>query len=670
MSVRDIGAYFGAFSVSPDEKYIAFQIQQADIHSNSYQTGWYIVSIDQPGEFHFVGDGGDVILAGEESPPINGARLQLEAKWSPDSKWIAYRLKRDGGIQLWRSKRDGSHQDQLTFNKANVINFRWDDSGQSIFFEVGDERGAKRTALEKEALGGYFFDERFVPMFGVDPDSPNRELLHSLSTQPSGLWVFDVQKRTERPANDKDHERHVQLTKLLKQDERFGDRSVFSAALTPRSDRLAWLENEAPEVYSGYSPPVRLYAQAVGGTIQRCGVSECYGRISSLSWSEDGAEIYFLRLDGANYRRRSIFAWRPNEQKVRTVLQTFDHLSGCKYALRAYLCLHEAPTSLRKIVRIDVATGKLEVIADPNPEFMNKAFTEVERIEWKEVSGTDAIGHLVYPKGYVEGQRYPLVIVQYRSDGFLRGGVGNEYPIHPLASEGFFVLSFDRPEKHDVAAKISDPWEFERHHWGKKIWERESALSALEAVIEDLVDKALIEPSQVGITGLSDGAETVWYAMIHSEKFAAAAVSGSSWSPSWYYLLNANARKNYLTYAAELPSPASGDLERWRRISPEFHADQINTPILVQVSAQELVGSASAVGALKDAGQPIEAYVFPDEYHLKWQPKHKLAVYNRTIDWFNFWLRNVEDPNPEKAAQYDRWQKLRELRDQKVRPLN
>ncbi|HEX7115087.1 MAG TPA: hypothetical protein VF193_08130 [Steroidobacter sp.] len=38
-----------------------------------------------------------------------------------------------------------------------------------------------------------------------------------------------------------------------------------------------------------------------------------------------------------------------------------------------------------------------------------------------------------------------------------------------------------------------------------------------------------------------------------------------------------------------------------------------------------------------------------------------LAIYRRNLDWFRFWLQDIEDPNPAKAEQYERWRKLREL---------
>jgi hypothetical protein len=33
------------------------------------------------------------------------------------------------------------------------------------------------------------------------------------------------------------------------------------------------------------------------------------------------------------------------------------------------------------------------------------------------------------------------------------------------------------------------------------------------------------------------------------------------------------------------------------------------------------------------------------------------------VDWFNFWLRDNDDPDPAKAEQYKRWRKLRQAKE-------
>jgi hypothetical protein len=35
----------------------------------------------------------------------------------------------------------------------------------------------------------------------------------------------------------------------------------------------------------------------------------------------------------------------------------------------------------------------------------------------------------------------------------------------------------------------------------------------------------------------------------------------------------------------------------------------------------------------------------------------------RNVDWYRFWLKGEEDPDPSKAEQYKRWRELRKLQD-------
>jgi hypothetical protein len=50
---------------------------------------------------------------------------------------------------------------------------------------------------------------------------------------------------------------------------------------------------------------------------------------------------------------------------------------------------------------------------------------------------------------------------------------------------------------------------------------------------------------------------------------------------------------------------------------------------------------------------------FPDEHHVKWHPAHRLAIYQRNLDWFDFWLRGRERGCAGCDAQYARWRDLR-----------
>jgi len=41
-----------------------------------------------------------------------------------------------------------------------------------------------------------------------------------------------------------------------------------------------------------------------------------------------------------------------------------------------------------------------------------------------------------------------------------------------------------------------------------------------------------------------------------------------------------------------------------------------------------------------------------------------MASQGGTVDWFRFWLKSEEDPEPAKAEQYIRWRELRKLHEE------
>lgn len=100
---------------------------------------------------------------------------------------------------------------------------------------------------------------------------------------------------------------------------------------------------------------------------------------------------------------------------------------------------------------------------------------------------------------------------------------------------------------------------------------------------------------------------------------------------------------------------------RWQVISPTFHLDEIRAPILMQMPEQEYIDALDYAIPLIRRRQ-ADLYVFPNEPHQKFEPKHKLAAYERNLDWFRFWLQRYEDPDPGKAEQYKHWEEMRSAR--------
>jgi len=61
--------------------------------------------------------------------------------------------------------------------------------------------------------------------------------------------------------------------------------------------------------------------------------------------------------------------------------------------------------------------------------------------------------------------------------------------------------------------------------------------------------------------------------------------------------------------------------------------------------------------------KPVDLIIIPDSEHVITNPGERMISQSSTVDWFRFWLKGEEDPDPTKAEQYGRWRELRKLQE-------
>ena len=671
VNIRDIGGSdllvvqaFGALSVSPDGGYIAFQMQTPNFKTRSYDLSWRVIETVPKGKTWSVSNGGEVILDRNGAPAPIGGRYPVKAEWSPDSEWIYYLKRISGDTQIWRSRIDHHGDEQVTQNAGDILSMRLSTDGEKIFFTAANPKVNVSREWQEEGDRGFLYDGRFHPQrskmpyqraCGSNPSGSVRYVGMSRPCEPP-LRVFDITAQIEREATAEEVETYRrQITTPwyeLRPDERVVKANEDGNAI--------WLENEDPEKFPGYRPPMRLLA-SLNDSEFRCSAKECYGysnTIGGASWLPGRNEVVFQRADGQSPSMSGIYSWTPGTDKVRTIIQTEDLLADCKVLTsHRAICLRERWTRPTTIVSVNLDSGEIETIYDPNPEFDDIQFSEIEKIEWTDMFGNPTHGHLVYPLDYKPGRRYPLVITTYRSVGFLRGATGDEYPTHVLAANGFMVLSYSMPSAWRRGAVMGlDFHQFQL----KDKYERRSTLSSQEKILDMLTERGLVDPDRVAITGLSNGAVQVMYALANTNRFNAGIASSIfDWHASYYQRPR---EERALRRQAMGGTPEDDEYGLYKAYSLGQNAEQVEAPLLVHVSDHELMGSVEAFARLQDAGKPVEMYVFPDEYHLKWQPQHRLAIYRRNVQWLKFWLMDEEEDNPVSPSQYDRWREMRDER--------
>ncbi|WP_070152035.1 Atxe2 family lasso peptide isopeptidase [Sphingobium phenoxybenzoativorans] len=653
IGLRDIGEPDPAqvdqpspLALSPDGRRIAFLIRRAEPATNSYCIGLVVMGLDRRSDPRLIDSGGELMIA---TTVMRGMRMPVGVaepsipQWSPDGQSIAYLRRDKGRTQLWRARLDGSGAKAVTDAPVDVEAFLWSRNGHNLLFATRPATRALESAIDKEGEGGWHYDGRTAPHLGLRPQIAGAVPLQIESIDPDrgGVGRASAEETSFFGA--------------------FGQSSDFPQARMPNG-RRAWVEPEGDTPLS----PLNLHAQDSEGRDIVCRDSACQGGMIGLWWEKVGGTILFLRREGWARDTVALYRWTPGGQP-RLLFRTSDLLTGCALRGDALLCLRENSVTPRHIVSVDVKNGKSRTLFDPNPEFRAIRLGSVERLRWKNDRGLAARGDLVLPPGHKKGERLPLIIVQYNSNGFLRGGTGDEYPVHLFAAQGFAVLSFERPASAAILAPGIKSWaDFATAN--QKDWaDRRSLLSALTVGAEMVIARGIADPERIGLTGLSDGASSTRFALINSRLFAAAAVS-SCCTDTHTAMTYAGLAFADDQHEAGAPFASEGRDDYWRPYSLALNAKTMNRPLLMQLANEEALLGLESFTALHEQQQPVDLYIFPDEHHMKWQPAHRKAIYVRNLDWFSFWFQKRIDPDPAKAEQYQRWIQMREKRDETAQP--
>lgn len=632
------------FGISPDGRQIAFIVRRGNPDTNGYCQRLMVMPLDASAAPVERDRGGefirDVFELRNFTAIAAGWTRMITPRWSPDGRTIAYLKRAGGSTQVWLVDPGGGKPAyQATRMLDDIEDLAWTPDGAALIVATRPGLRKEVDAIAREAQGGFLFDDRFSPTTGDQP-------------LPTGKHPLEFVRWTLADA----------ISRRASADEIALITPPRPAAI-PATARtfvagphgvMAWTETrQAEKVLS----PGRLAAIDVQGHRFACDERVCE-RVIQMWWSDDGRTLYATVRSGWGRSRNSLIAWQVGVQDPRVVLDTDDMLVGCARSGRELICAREGSITPRRLVAIEPSTGSERLIYDPNPAFGRQLLLgKSQRLLFRNAYGIECFADLVLPPDHRAGERHPLVVVQYNSVGFLRGGTGDEFPIQALAGRGFAVLSFNRSDFVPAAKQAATEREASREM--RKDWiDRRSVQSALQTAVEQAIATGTVDPTRMGISGFSDGSSTVQWALINSALFKVAAMGTCCEGPD-NYALAAGPSFEQLGRDIGYRFFEPGAAEFWKPMSMAENADRIDVPILVQTGDSEYESGLDVNAAFRLRGKPFELYVLPGEGHVKWQPAHRLAMYERSTEWFEFWLMGRMDCDPAKAAQFQRWRAMK-----------
>lgn len=641
--------------VSPDGASVAFRLERASIERNNYDTAWYIQRMDGTSPPRRVADGGLPLRNSAGGP------LEAAAVWSPDGRWIYYRAMLHDRIDVWRAAADGSGAEALTLDAGDVREFSLSADGGTLRYSVGATREEVVAAEEAEYDSGIRIDERVPIAMGLFRSANFGGRLATqrytgdilwdwtwlLSDRPDRWKVVDLASRSILDIPDSERPSPPLAATDL------SGLSVAPSVLVadPGSPRIALLIRSSDDGQVAHRPAqLAMLPHARARRPMPCAAESCVNSmISSVQWRPHGDEVVFSTSDPRAGLAQSIHLWNVRTGSVRTLVRAEGLLGGgrfrhmpCGVSAQALACIAEEAGRPPRLERIDLDTGRRQVLFEPNAALAaDMADLSPQLLRWTDASGHEFTGYLFPATASGDGPP-PLFVNFYLCPGFMRGGVGDQWPLASLAGHGISALCINSPP----------------HQWDA-VARYDQGIAAVDSVIQLLASTGQADPSRVGMGGLSFGNEVALWVAANTDLLSAVSVSAPAVTPLYYLLSSlkgddfaANMRKNWQLGA---PDETPG---HWKRVSPAFHVDRFKAPILFQMPEQEYPYMLDYAIPLLRA-QRAEMHVFPHEPHVIFQPRHKLAANERNLDWFRFWLQGVEDDDPRKDEQYRHWRKLR-----------
>ncbi len=628
------------FGISPDGKRIAFVVRRANALENNYCQRLMVAPISREGVPVELDRGGTFIRTDfplrKFVSLMSGAAKVITPRWSPDGSQIAF-LKQEGPTtQIWLVASDGkSDAYQATNMPDNVDDFAWSLDSKTIIVATRPGIRHQAEAIAREARTGFLFDERFAPSKAERPIPTG-----AVKTEYHAVELADGKIRS---TTQDEQELLVPARPADMPEKAVG----FVAG---PSGAIAWREPVHPRRLISAMRPVM---QRADGKRLVCEQPYCIGT-RQMWWSQDGSNLYLRQKTGWGGSQTALLAWKRGRLAPRQVMVTDDVLVGCEMARDELVCAREGQTRPRRLVAINPETGHERVLFDPNHDFAQIKLGKSQRFHFRNAFGVESWSDLVLPPDHKPGEKHPLVLVQYFSHGFLRGGVGDEFPIQLLAAKGFAVLSFARPNLEPKGETERELMASERTDWK----DRRSVQSSLELAVDQAIATGAVDRNRMGISGFSEGTSATQWALINSSLFKVAALGACCEDMLSYPLSGGPTFAQTLRDAGyRLLEP--GSEAYWKPMSLSLNVDRIDAPILVQTGDSEYEIGLDVAETFTRKNKAFEFYVLEGEPHVKYQPAHRLAIYERSTEWFQFWLMKQMNCDPAKADQYKRWKAMK-----------
>ncbi len=294
-------------------------------------------------------------------------------------------------------------------------------------------------------------------------------------------------------------------------------------------------------------------------------------------------------------------------------------------------------------------------LTDLNGDIARRVGYTAREVSWPGAGGVVARGWLLEPVGAGKGP-WPMITHVHGGPGFAYPNAFAPYfeiwpyPLEVQAGQGIAIFIPNYRGTQSYGRAFASP----------KRLDREPADDVIAGVRKMIAD-GVADPARLGITGQSHGAWLGPVVMTREKIFRASSFAeGCSNDVVLYSLMPGDLNRQVHDVVTGLGKSFWDDPQPYLEGSPDMYFRGVRTASLWEAGAQSAaVMMFSYPKAARHFGAPTEFVVYPKTQHNPNLPSIQRESANRNLDWFAFWLNGQENPGEGKAAQYERWKKLK-----------
>ena len=579
--------------------------------------------------------------------------------FSPDDAWLVYRSGDSGQEQLYRlpvSDLAGTDPQQLTAGEAGVEGWEWNSDGGTIYFtrpESFDEDDKRRRDE------GFTVDVRngvtpLSSLWSVDVATANERRLtddsaysvESFVVSDDDRWISFTGGSTER------YERNITGARLYADQylmelatgdvERLTNNYEVGESATQFSPDGRWIAFSAADDLERYSMTERrIYIRAVedrGGAFRKLGSS--FDQSVRLGfWSEDSKTIYF---NAGVKVTTQLHALDIERDRVRQITEERAALSVNRDEDTGVILINysdpRTPPTLFTVASVDEVDDRSRwtQLVDLNPQLADVALGEEVEVSWTSTDGRTVGGVLVYPVGYQDGTRYPLIVAIHGGPAgadVLRFNGG--YSAQVYAGAGYAVLkpnyrgstNYGNAHRTDI---VGDYFTL--------------GYDDIMTGVDHLIAEGIVDEERMGALGWSAGGHWSNWILTHTDRFKA--ISSGAGTMNWISMYaQSDVQRNRQFYVGD--GFLYEDFDTYFDQSPLKYMMNAKTPTMIHVvEGDPRVPSPQSVElhmGLKKLNVPTELFMYPGRSHGIPDPRNRLVKAVSEMAWMDHYVRGIGD---------------------------